>query len=134
MFWFSQMLNTGKKILFWPMRNLFSIFNWEILVKQFVECLLKNSWKNVVNSIIVYNCLSTGVNEGLIEVVTLAETVCRIQMKQADTFVLKVSLRILKLKSYSAQCVQANINLRKPHFPLVWFTKIYSASFLKFDT
>ena len=43
----------------------------------------------------VYNCLSTGVNEGLIEVVTLAETVCRIQMKQADAFVLKVSLPIL---------------------------------------
>ena len=59
--------------------------------------VLKNSWKNVVSSIIVYNCLSTGVNEGLIEVVTLAETVCKIQMKQADTFVLKVSLRILTL-------------------------------------
>ena len=40
----------------------------------------------------VYNCLSTGVNEGLIEVVSLAETVCRIQMKQADSFVLKVKI------------------------------------------
>ena len=39
----------------------------------------------------VYNCLSTGVNEGLIEAVTLAETVCKIQMKQADAFVLKAT-------------------------------------------
>ena len=70
-----------------------------------------------MSSIIVYNCLSTGVNEGLIEVVTLAETVCKIQMKQADTFVLKVSLRILTIKSHSAQCAQANINLRNPIFP-----------------
>ena len=39
----------------------------------------------------VYNCLSTGVNEGLIEVVSQAETVCKIQMKQADAFVLKAT-------------------------------------------
>ena len=66
----------------------------------------------------MYNCLSTGVNEGLIEVVTLAETVCKIQMKQADAFVLKVSLHILlTLKSHSAQCVQANLNLRNLIFP-----------------
>jgi hypothetical protein len=71
-----------------------------------------------VSSIIVYNCLSTGVNEGLIEVVTLAETVCKIQMKQADTFVLKVSLRILTLKSHSAQCVHCTgeYQFEKPHF------------------
>ena len=86
------MLKTEKKMPFLTNEEFVFYFNWEILVKKFVVSYLENSWKNVVSSIIVYNCLSTGVNEGLIEVVTLAETVCKIQMKQADAFVLKVSL------------------------------------------
>ena len=32
----------------------------------------------------LYKCMSTGPNEGLIEVVQKAETICRIQMKMSD--------------------------------------------------
>lgn len=57
----------------------------------------------------VYNCMSTGVNEGLIEVVTQAETVCKIQMQQADklatrlksTAALKKGLVLAWLKSHN---------------------------------
>ena len=35
---------TNKKIVFF--------FNWEMLVKEFVDSYLKNSWKHVVSSII----------------------------------------------------------------------------------
>ena len=34
---------TNKKFVF--------VFNWEILVKKFVDSYLENSWKHVVNSI-----------------------------------------------------------------------------------
>ena len=43
----------------------------------------------------IYNCMATGVNEGLIEVVDEAETVCKIQMRHAEK-------STLKLKSYAA--------------------------------
>lgn len=54
----------------------------------------------------LYNCMSTGVNEGLIEVVTQAETVCKIQMRQADRTIrsaaaLKKGLVLAWLKSHN---------------------------------
>ena len=36
---------------FLPIRNFFFFFNWEILVKKFVDSYLESSWKHVVNSI-----------------------------------------------------------------------------------
>ena len=38
----------------------------------------------------IYKCMSTSVNEGLIEVVSKADTVCKIQMKYANNSALKV--------------------------------------------
>ena len=53
MFTSSQMIKTENDCLFWQIRNLFSFFNWEILVKKYVDSYLESSWKHVVNSVIV---------------------------------------------------------------------------------
>jgi len=44
----------------------------------------------------IYNCMATGINEGLIQVVGEAETVCKIQMRHAE------KLNFWQLKSYAA--------------------------------
>ena len=57
----------------------------------------------------IYKCISTGVNEGLIELVGKADTVCSIQMSQADksalkwksTAVLKKGLILAWLKTHN---------------------------------
>ena len=53
MFWFSQMLKTEKKVPFFTKNEFVFFFNWEILVKKFVDFYSENPWKHVVSSIVV---------------------------------------------------------------------------------
>ena len=46
------MLKTEKKMPFLTNKEFVFFFNWEILVKKFVDSYSENSWKHVVNSII----------------------------------------------------------------------------------
>ncbi len=74
-----------------------------------MDCLWKND-ESLDLRLNLYKCMSTGVNEGFIEVVTQAETVCKIQMKQAadksapklrSTAALKKGLVLAWLKSHN---------------------------------
>ena len=47
------MIKTENYCLFCQIGNLFSFFNWVILVKKYVDSYLESSWKHVVSSIIV---------------------------------------------------------------------------------
>ena len=53
MFWFCQMFKNEQKLHFFTHKEFVFFFNWEILVAKFVDSYLENSWKHVMNSIIV---------------------------------------------------------------------------------
>ena len=72
----------------------------------------------------VYNCMATGVNEGLIEVITQAETICKIQMKQADK-------SVLKLKSTAALKKGLVLAWLKDHNPTNEAMKLAQQEFTK---
>ena len=50
----SDLLKTEKKMPFLTDKEFAFFFNWETLVKKFVDSYSENSWKHVVNSKIVW--------------------------------------------------------------------------------
>ena len=53
MFGFSQLFKTERKMPFLTNKKFILFFNYEILVKKFVDSYLESLWKHVMNSIIV---------------------------------------------------------------------------------